>query len=241
MSTSAEIGRWPLRSRRCFIQSGVGARASTPRITRPEKRPHRSGASTRTGRRASICGGTGSNKGSLSAAPVIAATSRATPTTLRQSARFGVSLIVSLRSSRSSVARMSWPMGASASRIIRPLWSSDSPSSRAEHSMPCDSTPRIVVRLMRKSPGSTAPSSAHGTRRPAATLGAPHTMLSFAPVPASTSHTVSLSAFGCFATETTWATTIPVNGGATGTDSSTSSPLIVRRCASSSLPIAGFA
>jgi hypothetical protein len=51
----------------------------------------------------------------LAGAPVRAATSRATPSSDRQSARFGVSLSVSRRSSRSRWRRMSSPTGAAAS------------------------------------------------------------------------------------------------------------------------------
>ena len=66
--------------------------------------------------------------------------------------------------------------------------------------MPCDSTPRIVVALMLKSPGNSAPGNAHGTRIPGATFGAPQTIVSGAACPTSTSQTVSLSAFGCRST-----------------------------------------
>jgi hypothetical protein len=98
MSTSADTGRWPLRSRRCFIQSGVIARAFRPRITRPEKRPHKSGALIFTGSISEPLTATLRLCGSVNGAPVSAATSRATPSTDRQSALFGVSLIVNLRS-----------------------------------------------------------------------------------------------------------------------------------------------
>ena len=42
-----------------LIHSGVGAFASRPRITRPEKRPHRFGACTLTGSRSSRVGAIG--------------------------------------------------------------------------------------------------------------------------------------------------------------------------------------
>jgi hypothetical protein len=45
MSTSGETVRWPQRARRSAIHCGVFALASTPVMTRPEKRPHKSGAS----------------------------------------------------------------------------------------------------------------------------------------------------------------------------------------------------
>jgi hypothetical protein len=46
--------------------------------------------------------------------------------------------------------------------------------------------------------------------------------------------------FGMLPTAFTSATTTPLKGGATGFDDATSGPLIVSRCASSSLPIGGF-
>ncbi len=98
MSTRADSGRWPLRSRRCLIQSGVAALAFRLRITRPEKRPHRSGADTLTGSTSALLASTLRNDGALSATPVSADTSRATPSTDRQSALFGVSLMVNFRS-----------------------------------------------------------------------------------------------------------------------------------------------
>src|SRR5882672_9403739 len=105
--------------------------------------------------------------------------------------------------------------------------------------MPLLSTPRIVVALIASPPGSVAPTSARGAFIPAATLGAPHTTERGAPVPASTLHTVSRSAFGCFCTDSTWPTTTPLKGGATGEQVSTSTPDIVSRCASSSDPSGG--
>ena len=94
MSTSAEMLRCPARSRRSRIQSGVGALAFTPRITRPEKRPHRSAAEIFTGSLSAMAGATGGCSGVCSSAPDSAASSRATPNTLMQCARLGVSLSV---------------------------------------------------------------------------------------------------------------------------------------------------
>jgi hypothetical protein len=63
------------------------------------------------------------------------------------------------------VPRRSAPTGAASSRISRPPWSSESLSSRAEHSMPRLSTPRIVPISMRNgSSPSLAPAAAR--RRP---------------------------------------------------------------------------
>src|SRR6185369_9385024 len=138
---------------------------------------------------------------------------------------------------------MSFPTGASSANTSSPAWSSDRPSSRAEHSMPWLSTPRIFAALISKgwpfSPCSLAPTSAQGTFWPAATLGAPHTMLSIWPVPASTLHSDSRSALGWLSFSSTLATTTPENGGATGWQSSTSSPDMVSRCDSSSVEMGG--
>ncbi|MCY1237767.1 hypothetical protein D9M72_504760 [compost metagenome] len=114
----------------------MAARALTPRMMRPEKRPQRSGADTLTGSLSWIVTGTGDMSGRFSAAPVSADTSRATPWIDRQSALFGVSLMTKTWSSRFRCSRMFWPTTASSGSTIRPPWSSDSFSSRAEHSMP---------------------------------------------------------------------------------------------------------
>ena len=99
--------------------------------------------------------------------------------------------------------------------------------------MPLDSTPRSFAFLISRfiSPASAAASrrsSAHGTFCPAATLGAPQTMLQQSrPCPRRLRVTRSLSAFGCGATLFTWPTTMPENSPATGVISSTSRPPMV--------------
>ena len=70
------------------------------------------------------------------------------------------------------------PTGASAGRIIRPSWSSPSPSSLAEQFMPRLSTPRSFAFLMVIPLGSVAPTSATGTLSPASKFCAPHTIWS---------------------------------------------------------------
>src|ERR1700761_8103079 len=237
--------RCPERSRRSTIHCGDFARAFTPRITRPEKRPHRSGAEILTGSVSLSFTSTGLISSGFSGAPVIAAVSRATPNTDRQSALFGVSLISKIVSSSFSVSRISWPIGVSSGKIRRPLWSSESFSSRAEHSMPWLSTPRSFDSLIANcappssAGGSCAPTSATGTLMPGATFGAPQTMFSVAPVPASTWQTLSLSASGCLTTSSTRPTTIFDVGGATGRRSSTSRPAIVSACDSCSVVSCG--
>src|SRR6476469_9983712 len=134
---------------------------------------------------------------------------------------------------------MFWPTGASEGSSIRPLLSSEILSSLAEHIMPCDSTPRssptLITNGLPSAPGgSTAPAIAQMAFMPARTLGAPHTILSRVPVPASTLHTLRRSAFGWRVTSSTSATTTFENGGATASTSSTSRPDMVSRWASSS-------
>src|SRR5690606_17492687 len=198
------------------------------------------GAWMDTGRRSASVTGTAAALGADNGAPVRAATSRATPRIDRQSARLGVSFRVNSVSSRSSASRSDWPGASSAGSSSRPAWSCDRPSSRAEHSMPADCTPRILATPILMPPGSSAPTRASGTVSPAAALGAPQTICSSSPEPSSTWQTRSLSASGCGAMATMRATTTPVKGGAAGAVSSTSRPAMVSRCASSSVAIAGM-
>ena len=185
----------PARSRRSRIHCGVSAAGLRLRITRPVKRPQRSGASITTGLTHSHVAGTGSMAGMTSGAPVAAWRSRATPVTESASPRFGVSLISILESSSLAYSRMSVPIGASSGRIQMPLCSSLMPSSRAEQSMPMDTTPRSLDFLILKSPGRTAPIVAQATLMPARTFGAPQTIWSVSPVPAFTSQTCRWSEF----------------------------------------------
>src|ERR1700674_3115104 len=165
--------------------------------------------------------------------------SRASPSTDRQSARLGVSLNVKTTSSRSSAWRTSVPIGICESSTRRPAVSSEIPSSLAEQSIPCDSTPRIVVVRMSAPAGRVAPTSAHGTTMPGATLGAPQTITKGSPEPASTRHTVSRAAFGWRSTDSTRAATTPLNAGAAFARSSTSRPAMVSAWARESLSIGG--
>ena len=73
--------------------------------------------------------------------------------------------------------------------------------------MPSEVSPRIFDFLILSPPGSSAPTSASGTFIPAFTFGAPHTTLSGAPSPASTTQSESLSASGWRWTSSTWPTT----------------------------------
>ena len=72
MSTTAEIERIPLRSRRCFIQAGAGAPASIASMTRDTKRGQATASSTRTARSARLVTGDVAAGGGTSEAPVTA-------------------------------------------------------------------------------------------------------------------------------------------------------------------------
>ncbi len=148
------------------------------------------------------------------------------PSSDRQSARLGVSLMVMRWSSRSRHERMFSPTTASSGSTSKPPWSSAMPSSRDEHSMPKLSMPRTLACLM-SMPGKRAPTTAQGTFNPAATFGAPQTICKTSPCPASTEQRLSLSASGCFSTVNTCATYTPENSGATVLTSSTSNPAMV--------------
>ncbi len=106
--------------------------------------------------------------GSANGAPVAPATSRATPATDMRSGRFGLTSMSKTTSSRPKCRFTSAPTGESAGRTRIPPWSAETPSSRAEHTMPWDTWP-ASFRSPRGS-GSTGtrdPGRAHGTRSPA--------------------------------------------------------------------------
>ena len=118
-----------------------------------------------------------------------------------------------------------------------------SPSSSSEEAqiIPIDSTPRSFALPILWPPGSVAPGSATGTVWPAATLGAPQTIVR-SPSPVSTVQTRSRSAFGCGSALSTLPTTKPsAEGGPTVPTRSTSVPVIASRSASSARLDAGIA
>ena len=131
------------------------------------------------------------------------------------------------------------PTGASAASASSPSWSSDRFNSAPEHSIPCDSTPRSLAFLILMPPGSLAPGCANGALRPAAALGAPHTICTVS-LPVLTLHTRSLSASGWGSAATISATTTPLSPSARGVTASTSRPAIVSVCASASASSSGF-
>src|ERR1039457_1924961 len=240
MSTTALIPRRPLRSNRSSIQAGVIAAAFTPRTRRPQYNGQPSASDTLTGNCSDKVTGCVWISNGLSALPVSAASSRATPTMPEQSLRFGVSLSMNNLSSSSRYSRRFFPTGASPGNNHNPSLSVAKPSSLSEHNMPNDSTLRTLACLMTKSPGSTAPMRAHGTFTPTATFAAPHTMVRGRASPTFTWHTFRRSALGCLTTSSTSATTTLLNAGATGSSASTSRPAMVSACARASLDRSGL-
>ena len=90
-----------------------------------------------------------------------------------------------------------------------PAWSPPRPSSRAEHSMPLDHSPRSLRRPISMPFGMVVPTVASGTRSPAAMLNAPQAICRASPSPVSTSTSWILSAFGWGRVASTRATTMP--------------------------------
>src|SRR5437867_698276 len=208
-------------------------------MTRAVKRGHSSGASMRTMARPlttssnSFTAATGARNG----APVRADSSRATPTTERQSGRFGVISISRTWSSRPRCATRSTPSGASASTVRMPRsCSSPRPSSRSEHSIPWDSVPRIFALAIRRSPGSTAPGGAKAARTPTAAFGAPQTTLKRSravETRQSTSRWPWLSPSSRSIASIS-PTTTPRSSGVSGVTLATSTPALIRRSAACS-------
>ena len=167
----------------------------------------------------------------INVSPVIAATSRAMPKMLKQSARFGVSFSVSKLSFKLKYSRISCPIGASAGSSSKPSASVAKPSSLLEHNMPNESTPRTLACLI-EMPGSSAPTCAHGTLMPTRALAAPQTICNVCPIPFTwpicTLHNCNRSASGCFSAETISPITTWLNIALAGCSSSTSSPAIVK-------------
>ena len=138
-------------SRRCS-HSGEGP-FFTPRIRRPANTGHIPGASMRTAIGDGNIPGTGVTAGVVSWPRLAAARSRAMPATPSQSARLGVTS-KSITGSAPKTPAAGAPTSRSSSSSRMPSLSSASSSSAAEHSMPCETTPRtgFSTRVM-SSPG----------------------------------------------------------------------------------------
>ena len=165
--------------------------------------------------------------------PVKAAISRARPTMLSASPRLGLTSTSSTVSPTTSATGEPSAISSSRPRMWMPSASVPRPSSAALHSIPWLTSPRIFVRSMRRSPGSTAPTSAVGTSWPASRFWAPHTMSSSPPaLPTSTRASHSVSAFGWRLTSRTRPTTTSVQSAPAVSIVSTSIPRIVSSSAS---------
>ena len=77
-----------------------------------------------------------------------------------------------------------------------PLWSSPMPTSSSARIMPLEATPRSSASPRVLPSGINAPGKATATVCPAATFGAPQTIVWGSPRPTSTTQTLSRSAFG---------------------------------------------
>ena len=166
--------------------------------------------------------------GRRSGASAIAATSRATPTTLRQSDRFGVKPISYMTSLRPNCSNTGRPKSRSEGKIMMPSDCSDRPSSLIEQSMPKDSWPRIFDFLILKFPGRTVPTCARAIRSPVLWFWAPQTTCCVA-LPVLTVQTVSRSASGCCCTSARRATMTVSSPSPKRSIASTSRPVMVNR------------
>src|SRR6267143_2268913 len=114
-------------------------------------------------------------RGTRSGAPVSACTSRAMPRCESASGRLGVTFSSKIVSGSPSACSIGVPIRVSRGKVSSPAWSSESPTSRAEQSIPELSTPRSFARPIRWPPGSTAPGRAIGTTSPTWKFCAPQT------------------------------------------------------------------
>ena len=171
--------------------------------TRAVKRGQSSGTSTATEARSFTSPPPSAAASSLqgsaaSGAAEIAWTSRATPQIPKQSTRFGVTSSSSTGSASGSTSASGVPGAGSSSSTRMPSASSPSSSSETERIIPSEATPRSFALRSFSPPGIRAPGRATATVWPAATLGAPQTIVrSPSPSPVSTVQTRSRSASGC--------------------------------------------
>ena len=187
-----------------------------------------------------MTGSTASGSGPAIGRRLMAPISRAIPARDRQSPRSGVTLTSNMVSSNSSTSETSAPGGTSGSSSMMPSWSSPTPSSRMERSMPSETVPRIFARRTLTPPPIRAPGRASAARIPARAFGAPQTTSTGSSSPKSATQSLSRSAFGCGRHSSTSATTTPAisPGATTGSAESTSSPARVS-CSASSAVVTG--
>ncbi len=154
--------------------------------------------------------------------------SRATPNTLAASPRLGVIETSITGSVRPNAAAAGAPTWLSWANSMMPSWSSPKSSSRAEHIIPRDSTPRMLPTLS-ASPeaGITVPGLASTTLIPARALGAPHTICSGSLSPLLTMQRRKRSALGCFSALMISATVKSFSRAPASSMLSTSRPMLV--------------
>ncbi|OPZ76661.1 MAG: hypothetical protein BWY79_01514 [Actinobacteria bacterium ADurb.Bin444] len=169
----------------------------------------------------------------------MAAISRAKPRMERQSGRLGVTSTSKMCSLMGRRSPSSSPASQASGNSRMPLLLGANPNSSSDMIMPEDTTPLSLTCLISNPPGITAPGRHTGTVCPAATLGAPHTMVRGCSSPTSTVHTLSLSALGWRSQVSTLPTTkrscICSSVGTPAVETrSTSVPVMARRSANSS-------
>ena len=134
--------------------------------------------------------------GRATADRLVAAISRATPNTLRQSPRLGVNSMSSTVSSRLRCSVTACPTVAVSSNSRMPADDSSSPISAAEQRMPPDISPPILTRRTFSPFGRVLPGNATAALTPIRAFEAPQTIRTARARPRATSHIRSVSLEG---------------------------------------------
>ena len=216
MSTTLLMGRRPMERSFFCSHSGDGATV-TPFTVMPVYRGAPFVSSTSTGMASPSPSWKASTDGmcrlhGMSRDFRYAYTSRATPMWEAASMRFAViSYSITDSSLRFRYFFAGVPTTASAGSTMMPSWEAPMPSSSSAQIMPKDSTPRILLFLILKSPGSTVPMRAKRTFWPAATFGAPQTTVTGSGEPSLTVVMCRWSESGWGMQVSTSATTTPAS------------------------------
>ena len=181
MSTTFLIGRWPAAISRCFSHSGEGPIFTSSKHARREARADLGvDLDRRVVVRGVVAGRLGVARGRvLGERRAGHARAGRAPRRTRPSGRAG-SGVTSSSSTSSAIGRCSAsgaPTGRSSASTMIPSWSSPMPTSSSARIMPLDCTPRSFASPSCVPSGMTAPGSATATVCPAATLGAPQTIV----------------------------------------------------------------
>ena len=152
---------------------------------------------------------------------------------LSRSGRFHVISSVRTVSSAGNSSVRGVPAATSRSTRKIPSWASDRPSSSAAHSIPSETSPLILLRLILVPSGSVAPRGANAALSPMLKLLAPQTTFTCSE-PLLTLHRRRRSALGCCPISTISPTTRSVNPPPEREMLSTSVPEAVNASASSS-------